>query len=150
MVNTFFLGVFALLAFTFVLITFCVHVYIFSNEDKWAQSFEEMIQWVVTMFTITQWMSWPILPWMSYIMDRFWYMDKGIYIMIYKMAQLWGTFRTMVPRRKYPKPYVKWILILSLELSLISLLLSLNSFWQKPLWQINFFSAYVSISHLTS
>ncbi|KAL5013281.1 hypothetical protein ScPMuIL_007551 [Solemya velum] len=37
------LGVFALLAFTFVLITFCVHVYIFSNEDKWAQSFEEMI-----------------------------------------------------------------------------------------------------------
>ncbi|XP_071104100.1 protein smoothened-like [Haliotis cracherodii] len=35
------LGIFATLAFVFVLITFSVHVYTFANENKWRESFKE-------------------------------------------------------------------------------------------------------------
>ena len=37
----YFSGVFSAVALGFVFITFGVHIYIFTNEDKWRQSFRE-------------------------------------------------------------------------------------------------------------
>lgn len=38
-----FSGIFTLLDFLFVVITFSVHVYIFVNEQSWSDSFKEYI-----------------------------------------------------------------------------------------------------------